>query len=74
MRAGYCTSAQWWAARAHDPRIQEALDRQRRIAEMRASGATFREIGEAFQITPKNARNLHAKHAKRRSAPIADCN
>jgi DNA-directed RNA polymerase sigma subunit (sigma70/sigma32) len=60
----HCTSEQWWKARAHDPRIQEAVARQRLVAERRKSGATFKEIAKEIGVCRGRARILYAKALK----------
>lgn len=48
-----------------DPAIQAALDRQQEIADMRATGATFKEIGRRFGISMNRAYALNRKYLAR---------
>lgn len=63
----YCTSEQWWKARAHDPRMQQAMWRQQRIAEAREGGQSFVEIGKQWNVSANNARKLYLRALKNRA-------
>lgn len=61
-----CTREQWFRARQHDPAIQAALDRQRKVAEMREAGLTFPQIARELGVCTGRARILYAKSLKHR--------